>query len=131
MTWVLAPLLAVSLCIIPARVQAETWAWSSASAGFDTWTVENGTGDVVVKAGKIDGTLYDRAGNKRFTISGKISNSRVTLRVIIDASDSGPLELVGTYRKIRTDEFADSVGRDFMTLTDGFNFLGLTRNLKR
>ena len=131
-------------CSAAAQEPPAAWKWISAGADGN-WSVTRGTAEVQISGGKIHAILRDDNDQSvSFEFSGTtkpLKNSRdrfaafvdeVSVKVSVPGSDytiNDPYH--GTYRKkIYDAKTAKAFGQrsaEFISLTDGYNFLGLQR----
>ena len=77
--------------------------------------------------GKLEAQMTDEEGVK-YTLRGAIKKGKVTAAFTILESDhfnNSPFS--GTYVRKRWSGFGDSKGRESISLSDGWNFIGLVR----
>ena len=107
-------------------VFAETpWKWIRGSAVPRGWFVTQGEGQVFIKQDAVTAKLYDANDSSflRLTLNGKITSGIVNLTTIVNATDLGPIEMVGNYTKKLTGRFMYEV----IIVKSEFGFIALSR----
>jgi len=125
----------LSACILfffstVAFAEQQEWAFVWVSSGPGTYYVEKGAAKVTIENGQIKAAMTSTEGVD-YKIVGSIVGQRVNVKFTILNSDyfnNSPFS--GSYTKKLWSGFADSKGREAISLTDGWNFIGLTRDIK-
>ena len=114
----------------PVAAENGEWAFVWVASGPNSYNVAAGRGKVTISGGKFAAELVDE--NKvSYRIIGSISGERVKVNLSVVGSDyfvNSPFS--GSFTRKRWPNTANSVGRESITLTDGWNFIGLTRDLR-
>ncbi len=106
------------------------WAFVWVSCGFGGYRTSQGKASVRILKGKLVAEMADEAGI-RFRLTGSIVKKRVNAKFTVIGSDyfiGSPFS--GSYHVRRWTAVADSRGRESITLTDGWNFIGLSREIR-
>ena len=137
----------------PAAASAQdlsgTWQWIEVDAA-KSWFVRQGEADVTFSNGHLTAHLRDGQypGTVDFEVTGTLTKTKtgpradaaahgtIAAKITRTASDMSPGDLYsGTY--VRMEYPAGSQGRamfgsasEYITLSDGFNFIGLKRDIK-
>jgi len=114
----------------------EEWQWvkviNNAATG---WQSETGSAQVLIKGKSFDVKLFwgpAKTADVRITLKGTITKSRITARETILETDIEPSKYTGKYEKQMWNEpFQGAVGTEAITLSDGYNMIGLRRNIAK
>ena len=122
-------------CLLVALAASVAWAgdqdwnfvWVSSSQG--QYEVVRGKAKVTMTGGKFHAELKGEDGNE-FKVAGQVAKHKVNAKFTIVGSDyfvDSPFS--GTYTSKRWGGIQGSSGRESISLTDGWNFLGFSREL--
>ena len=109
---------------------ADEWVFVWIASGANDYTVSKGKAQVTLAGGKLEVRAVDREGIE-YTLRGAIKKNAVTARFTVLESDyfkDSPFS--GTYVRKLWSGFADSKGRESISLSDGWNFIGLVREIR-
>ena len=96
----------------------------------DTYYVKQGTAKVTIKKGRLEAQMTSADGVE-YKIVGSISGQSVKAKfTILDTDYLNNSSFSGSYVKKLWPGFGNSRGRESITLTDGWNFIGLNRDIK-
>ena len=127
LTLVLLLLLSQAVC---GFAEEKQWSFIWVASGIDNYRVSQGKANVFIKNNKIEANLTDEKG-VQYKITGSINNQKITASFSVMGSDyfvDSPIS--GTFlTKKWKEKLGDSVGRESITLNDGWNFVGLTREI--
>ena len=110
---------------------AEEWTFVWVTSGTNGYSIAKGKAQVSLAGGKLDAQMIDDEGVE-YTIRGTITKSKVRASFTVVDSDyfkSAPFS--GTYLRKQWSGFAESQGRESISLSDGWNFLGLVREIRK
>ena len=113
-----------------AFAEQQEWAFVWVSSGPGTYNVQKGTAKVTIDNGQIKAAMTSTDGVE-YKIVGSIVGQSVKVKFTVLNSDyfnNSPFS--GSYTKKLWSGFADSKGREAVSLTDGWNFIGLNRDIK-
>ena len=109
-----------------------SWRWVKASnIVAKGWDLSDGIADVSMDGAKFTARLFRKQSKSEFQIvlDGTIKNGRITAKEIIQGSDYTGSVFHGTIeRKKWGEEFAGTTGAESITLSDGWNMIGITRD---
>lgn len=128
---VCAIFLSMLACISSAEDKT-VWTWVLVSSLPNDWVTLKGSAHVLIDNGKITAELFDAEKTEflRYTLKGTINDEKVVIKIANKNSDYSLLSpYTGKYSKKTWDRFADSSGRETISATDGWNYLGLTREI--
>ena len=121
-------LLSSTLSCALATEPAREWTWSeSTCSAASTWLNFKGTATVVLTANGILAELHDTEVGLRHKISGKVVGGKVKAVLSTMNTDSGGVPMVGKYSRKVLKEFSGAPVFEYVTLTEGCSFIGLTR----
>ena len=121
---VLTGTLSCALATQPAR----DWTWSeSTCSAAGPWLNFKGTASVVLTVNSVFAELYDTELGLRHKISGKVVGGKVKAVLSTMNTDSGDVPMVGKYSRKVLKEFSGAPVFEYITLTEGCSFIGLTR----
>ena len=110
--------------------EQQDWLFVWVSSGPSTYYVKQGTAKVIIENGQLKAQMTSTDGVE-YKIVGSIAGQRVNAKFTVLDSDyfiSSPFS--GSYKKQLWSGFADTKGRESISLTDGWNFIGLKREIK-
>jgi len=113
-----------------AFAEQQDWAFVWVTSGSGAYDVQQGTAKVTIENGQINAAMASTDGVE-YKIVGSIKGQSVKVKFTVLNSDyfnNSPFS--GSYIKKLWSGFADSKGRESISLTDGWNFIGLTREIK-
>jgi len=102
--------------------------WVSSGAG--RYHTSQGKASVVIQDGKLTAEMTDDSG-VQYHLTGYVSKNRVGAKSTAVGSDyfvNSPFS--GSLETKRWTRIGDSKGRDSIALTDGWNFVGLSREIQ-
>jgi hypothetical protein len=105
------------------------WAFVWVSSNANAYNIQQGKAKVTIKNGRLSAQLTS-TDKVEFKVVGSISGNHVDAKFSIVGSDyflNSPF--TGLYAKKLWSGMTDSKGRESITLTDGWNFIGLTRDI--
>jgi len=118
-------------CFQPVLAHAEdTWAWIQSSSIPDGWDLRKGKATVHIEGKSFTAELFDEADALLIKMNGTIQGNRLKVRTVTQNADYGSSEMSGELKSRKWKGFADTIGRQTITLSDGWNLIGLTRELK-
>ena len=123
-------LIAATLALVNSAA-ADEWTFVWVSSGINEYSVANGKAKVSRANGMLEAQMIDEEGVK-YTLRGTIRKGKVTAAFTILESDyfsNSPFS--GTYVRKQWFGFADSKGRESISLSDGWNFIGLVREIRQ
>lgn len=136
--------LIIFFCLVfvcPASAEEDKWSWVEASSNSNHWNVRKGWGELHINGNKFTAELYEvdddnylRGGENylRFKMKGTIEGNKVNAKVTTQNSDyQMGTPYTGYYSKKEWKGFEDTKGRKAITLTDGWNFIGLTKEIMK
>ena len=126
--------LILALVALPAA--ADEWQWvkvtNNASRG---WDPEMGFADVTIEGQSFEATMFwgpAKTTDVRITLKGTISKGAITATETVLDTDLEPSKYSGRYeRQIWKARFEGAVGTEAITLSDGYNMIGLRRNIAK
>jgi len=117
-----------SLLSAVAAEPARDWTWSeSTCSAASTWLNFKGTATVVLTADSVVAELHDKEIGLRHRIIGKVDGGKVRAVLSTMNTDSGNVPMVGRYSRKVLREFSGAPVFEYITLTEGCSFIGLTR----
>src|SRR5258705_9060239 len=123
-----------SLYVSPALAD-EKWQWikvtNNAAYG---WQSEMGTAAVTIKGQTFEASLFwrDKPDDVLIRLLGTIKKGQIKVTETLLATDLAPAEYTGKYEKmIWSDPFQQAKGTETITLSDGYNMIGLRRNIAK
>ena len=124
-------LLAVSLLVAGIhRAYADDWAFVWVSSGPKNYAVSKGKAQVILTGTKLEVHAVDEEGIE-YTLRGTVKKNAVIATFTILESDyfkNSPFS--GTYVRKLWSGIADSKGRESISLSDGWNFVGFTHEIR-
>jgi hypothetical protein len=119
--------LTIAGCALLAALPAagETWNFVYVARSTD-WQVRTGLGELARKDARFEGVLRDTQGVE-YRIAGSLAAKRASARFVAVASDDAGTELMGTFN-----QWSPAQGNfcwETVQLYDGWNYVGLSRNL--
>lgn len=107
---------------------ARDWTWSESTCSApSTWLTFKGTASVVLNADSLVAELHDGEIGLRHRITGKVVGGKVKAVLSTMNTDSGNVPMVGKYSRRVLREFSGAPVFEYITLTEGCSFIGLTR----
>ena len=105
------------------------WHWRYGSSAWDGWFETYGMGDLNIRDGKINGSLFDHEDTKfeRIRLKGSMHQNKAKISVTIIATDIGIIEMTGEYK---SREFNGSLVETII-FTDKFDYIALTRTVQK
>ena len=129
----LSKLLIAYILLISSTVafaEQQDWGFVWVSSGSGTYNVQRGTAKVTIENGQIKASMVSIDGVE-FKIVGTIAGQRINVKfTVLDSDYFNNSPFSGSYTKKLWSGFADSKGREAISLTDGWNFIGLNRDIK-
>ncbi len=115
---------------------ADEWQWvkvtNNASRG---WQPEMGVANVTIKGQSFEATLFwgpAKTTDVRITLKGTISKEAITATETVLDTDLEPSKYHGRYNKQTWKQrFEGAIGTEAITLSDGYNLIGLRRNFAK
>lgn len=117
----------------PPSVAADSnWAWVRATSIEDDWAVQKGKAKVTIVGTSFTAELFDPDDPETvlYLVRGRIREQRVVAQSETKNSDFGSSKMSGEIRRKKWKGFVETVGRQTITLSDGWNLLGITRELR-
>jgi hypothetical protein len=118
-----------SLHLSTAHAASSDWVFVWVSSGSGKYDVSQGKASVKMLNGKLTVEMVDGSGI-HYNLSGDVVKNTVTAKFNVVGGDyfiNSPF--YGSYRIKRWSGFIDSKGRESLALTDGWNFIGISREL--
>jgi outer membrane biogenesis lipoprotein LolB len=110
------------------------WRWVKAGNNAATgWDVSQGDAEVSIKDGKFSAKLFwkDSGKDVQIILQGSIRNGQITTKETVQGSDYTGSIYHGTLQRKKWGEvFAGTTGAESITLSDGWNMIGITRGLE-
>ena len=107
---------------------ARDWTWSeSTCSAASSWLTFKGAASVVLTGNNVVAELHDRELGLRHRIVGKVVGGKVKAVLSTMNTDSGNVAMVGKYSRKVLKEFSGAPVFEYITLTEGCSFIGLTR----
>ena len=127
--------LLIALVAWPAAA-VEEWQWVKAINNVSTgWGTETGMANVHIKGASFEAELFwgpAKTDGVRITLKGTIAKNKVTAIEAVLDTDMEPTKYTGKYAKhIWKKPFEGTVGTEAITLSDGYNMIGLRRNMAK
>jgi len=100
------------------------------SSGHGEYSTKRGKAVVRIQSGRVTAEMVDESGI-HYKLSGHIAKNRVAAKFTVLGSDyfvDSPF--LGSYQIKRWGGFTDSKGRESIALTDGWNFIGFSREVR-
>lgn len=110
---------------------ADRWQWVKANNNTGGWSLSQGFAEVVVSGEHFEAKLFSDSGEQTELLTGTIQKGTVTAKERILASDFSGSTYQGKLAKKRWPQFSGTSGGESITLSDGWNMIGLTRNLPK
>jgi len=115
---------------------AEEWQWVKAINNAATgWQSETGTANVQIMGQTFEANLFwgpAKTTDVRITLKGTITKGKITAKETVLETDMEPSTYTGKYTKqMWREPFEGAVGTEAITLSDGFNMIGLRRNVAK
>ena len=107
------------------------WHWVKANnIVAKGWDVSEGTAQVSIDGAKFSAKLFwkDSSDKVQIVLDGTIKNGRITATETIQESDYTGSVIHGTFTR-RHWTFSGTTGAESITLSDGWNMIGITRDL--
>ncbi|NWJ40618.1 MAG: hypothetical protein HXX12_06565 [Geothrix sp.] len=121
-------LLFLALCTLGFAGEKD-WAFVWVSSNANTYNIKQGKAKVTIKNGRLSTTMISSDGVE-YKVVGTISGKHVDAKFsIIDSDYFVNAPFSGSYEKKLWSGVADSKGRESITLSDGWNFIGLTHDI--
>jgi len=112
------------------RGASSDWVFVWVSSGSGEYHTSQGRALVTIQSGKLTAEMVDKSGI-HYKLSGYVVKNKVTAKFTVVGSDyfvDSPFS--GSYETKRWSGFADSKGRESIALTDGWNFIGMSREVR-
>lgn len=125
-------LVVVLLCSISFASDDGGWRWVKAgSIVAKGWDISEGTAQIVISGRKFSAKLFGQSSPEvQIVIEGTIENGRIEAKEEIQGSDYTGSVYHGTFgQKKWPEEFAGTTGAQSITLSDGWNMIGINRDL--
>jgi len=109
--------------------ESSGWSFVWVTSGSDKYEITQGTAVVTIEGGIFHADLHG-ANGVEYTVSGTIGKTSVKAKFSVLGSDyfvDSPFS--GTFQTKRWAGVAGSIGRESFALSDGWNFIGLTREI--
>jgi len=103
------------------------WAWTSASARFDSWDTNSGKGTLSLDHGRVMATLFAPDGSVVYRFNGRLSKGNVVGILEVADTDIGRAAMKGSYEK--RSWHGPSAGREALLLEGNALLIGVTREL--
>jgi len=122
-------------CLFVALIASVVWAgdqdWNFVwvSSGQNRYEVVRGKAKVTITGGKLNAELKGEDGNE-FKVVGQVAKHKVNAKFTVVGSDyfvDSPFS--GTFTSKHWSGIQGSSGRESISLNDGWNFLGFSREL--
>jgi len=113
-----------------AQAGSADWAFVWVNSAQNKFYVVEGTAKISIANGHLSAELTDKEGVRHYRVVGTFSgkNLKATFtNLSSDFFENSPL--VGTLEKAKSSGDPGSKGREMISLSDGWNFLGLTHEL--
>lgn len=111
------------------------WHWIKVGNNVaHAWDVSSGDAEVAIKDGQLSAKLFAHGSTKDIQISlkGSIANGTIRVKETVHESDYGGSTYTGRLTNQKWKEIFDgSTGVETITLSDGFDMIGLTRTIKQ
>lgn len=120
----------ITTCI-QAQPANEGWSFVWLSSGPNQFEISKGSAIVNIKNGKIEATMVD-SSKVEYRLTGSIKSHSIKAKLTILESDyfiGSPFS--GTYSVKRWDGDPQSLGRESIILTDGWNVVAFTREIAK
>ena len=111
--------------------QTNDWSFVWVVPQGGKYYTEQGVGKVTIKNGHLSAKLTGNEGSE-LILSGKIQNKQVKVKfsqLNTDFFIDAPLS--GTHTRSREFKGSDQPNREWISLSDGLSFLGMTREVRR
>jgi len=133
MTRIIYLIIFIFLFSLPSNLLAKEkeWTFVWVASGGTKYRVSQGDATVSIIDNNLSVDMLDENGVK-YKIKGTISSNKVNAKFSVIGSGyfiDSPFQ--GTYKIKHFEGFADLKGRESITLTDGWNFIGLSREIKK
>ena len=123
-------LIAAALTLVSSAA-ADEWTFVWVSSGKNTYRLTNGKAEVSIANGTLEAQTIDEEGVK-YALRGTIKKGKVTaLFTILESDYFNNSPFSGTYVRKQWSGFADSKGRESISLSNGWNFIGLVREIRQ
>lgn len=114
-----------------AKPASEGWSFVWLSSGPNQHEVSKGSAKVNIKNGKIETTMID-SNKVEYRCVGSIKSNSIKVKLTILESDYfNGSPFTGTYSVKKWDGDQQSIGRESIILTDGWNVVALTREIEK
>ncbi|MCJ0763334.1 hypothetical protein [Variovorax terrae] len=123
-------LLSATLPLVFAAEPVRDWTWSeSTCSATGNWLTYKGTASVVFTGSSLVAELHEKEMGMglRHRIDGKVSRGKVKAVLSTMNTDSGDVLMTGKYSRKALKEFAETPVFEYIALTEGCSFIGLTR----
>ena len=111
------------------------WHWIKVSSNAaHEWDVSKGRAEVEIKGGRIEARLFgeDRPQRVKITLAGSVANGAVMVKEVVHESDFSGSSYTGRLVVMKWPKpFADSVGVQSVTLSDGLGMIAITRGIAK
>lgn len=125
-------LVLILLCSTSFASDEGGWRWVKAgSVVTKGWNVSEGTAQIVITGKKFSAKLFGQSSSEvQIVLEGTIENGRITAKEEIQGSDYTGSVYHGTLvKKSWQESFAGTSGGESITLSDGWNMIGINRDL--
>lgn len=121
----------LSFCLaLPVHADQTEWSFIWVASEGNKYSISEGKAKVVIKDGKLEAAMESTEGVE-YKLSGVVAKSKINAKFTVVGSGYFIDSLFsGSYTIKRWSGFADSKGRESITLTDGWNFIGLSREIR-
>jgi hypothetical protein len=110
------------------RAAEQEWSFVRVSSSIDKYNVVQGTAKVTVYKGRFSALLTDTSGGE-YRLAGTISKGKVVAKfTVVDSDYFIDSPMMGSLTRKHWSKPASS--GESITLTDGWNFVGLTREIR-
>ncbi len=106
------------------------WVFVWVSVGSGGYHTSQGKASVGIQGGKLSAEMADKSG-VHYKLTGYVVKNRVSAKFTVVGSDyfiDSPFS--GSFQTKRWSKLVDSKGRESIALTDGWNFIGISREIR-
>lgn len=125
-------LITVLICSSSFASDDSGWKWVKAGSVVGKgWDISEGTAQIMTKGTKFTARFFGQTSSEiQIVLDGTIENGRITAKEEIQGSDYTGSVYHGTLVKKNWQEsFAGTSGGESITLSDGWNMIGINRDL--